>query len=113
MASVLALALGLDSVTSRALSDDLDWLLDRRNEGVHPYSESELPREHPSGVNTSVEALKFNAMESRRANDIAMMALALAANPPNPANGWVRRWTSERAPYQTGVVARLRTERLP
>lgn len=108
---VLVVSLGLDAPASRALSSDLAWLFERRNEGVHPYSESAVAEPHPSGVNSSREASRFNALESQRAIDVAMACLAFAASPPNPVNGWVDRWAQERAPYQTGVVARLRAMR--
>jgi hypothetical protein len=108
----LVVAFGLDPQTAAELESDLDWLFDRRNDAVHPYSESEPPRPHPSGLNTSAEASRYNARESGRAVDIAMKVLGLAAAPPNPQGRWVSRWVDERQPYHTDVVSHLRARRI-
>jgi hypothetical protein len=107
-ARVLRDAFGPDDRRVNALASDLWWLFDRRNEGVHPYSELREPQLHPAGVSTGAEAAAFNAVESGRAVDIAVDVLSLAARPPRPANGWVSRWVVERAPYQEAVVDLVR-----
>ena len=109
IADLLAAVFGLPDDGATALFDQLGWLFDRRNEAVHPYAEPEAPQPHPSGVNTSAEASRFNAVESRTALDIALQVLGFAGSPPQPANRWVARWSSERGPYYERVVAPVRS----
>jgi hypothetical protein len=111
VSDLLTTAFGLDVSQRTQLVEDLKWLFERRNEGVHPYAEPEAPQVHPSGLNTSAEASRFNATESRRAVDIAMQVLRFAQSPPNPYNRWIRRWLAERADYHAQVVTPLRTRR--
>ena len=111
ISDLLGIAFGLPSSEKEQLVDNLKWLFRRRNEGVHPYAEPEAPQVHPSGVNTSAEASRFNADESRRAVDIAMSVLQAAESPPAPYSRWVERWVTERATYQDQVVAPLRAMR--
>ncbi len=110
IASSLAVVFGSDAGTT-GLEQDLEWLFNRRNVGVHAYSEPEAPQMHPAGVGTSAEASRFNAVESARAADIALRVLAVAASPPNPANRWVERWVRERSSYHETVIAPLRQRR--
>ena len=104
----LTAAFGLLDEASTTLLQDLTWLFDRRNEGLHPYAEPEAPQPHPSGVNTGAEASRFNALESRRALWIALRVLEYAAAPPNPLNRWVARWVEERHAYHETIVAPVR-----
>lgn len=99
---------GLPPKASQRLLDQFTWLFDRRNEGLHAYSEPEAPQEHPSGVNTGAEASRFNGPESRKALKVALDALLYAENPPAPANRWVVRWVKERNPYHETIVAPIR-----
>lgn len=111
ISKALITAFGLDPPAASTLLADLTCLFERRNEGVHPYAESEAPQAHPSGVNTGAEMSRFNSVESRKAVDVAMRVLELGANPPAPHNRWVGRWAVERSAYHTTVVAPLRTQR--
>lgn len=106
---VLTAVLGIQTTEARGLRDRTDWLFERRNEAVHPYAEPEAPRVHPSGVNTSAEASRFNGPESRRALDVALLVLEYAETPPAPANRWVTRWTNMRRDYFNQVVTPIRS----
>lgn len=108
IADLLAAVFGLPHDEAAVLLERLTWLFDRRNEAVHPYAEPEVPQPHPSGVSTSAEASRFNAVESRTALEIALLALHYAETPPKPANRWVGRWSTERSAYHQTVVAPIR-----
>lgn len=99
---------GLPPTESNKLLDQFVWLFDRRNEGLHAYSEPEAPQEHPSGVNTGAEASRFNGPEGRKALKVALDALLYAESPPVPANRWVVRWVKERKAYHETIVAPIR-----
>jgi hypothetical protein len=104
----LSTAFGLPQDTSTILLEELTWLFDRRNGGLHAYAEPEAPQLHPAGVNTSAEASRFNGPESHKALWIALKVLQYAADPPLPANRWVARWAEERCAYHQTVVAPIR-----
>ena len=109
IADLLATVFGLPEGEADALFDQLAWLFNRRNEAVHPYAEPEAPQPHPSGESTSAEASRFNAVESRAALEIALFVLGFAESPPQAANRWVGRWSTERGPYFEGSVAAVRS----
>ncbi len=106
----IAESLGLSAKQSQDFLDECTWLFERRNDGLHTYSEPETSQEHPSGVHTGAEMARFNGPESRRALHIALTALRFAEEPPAPANRWVTRWTTERKPYHESVVAPIRAQ---
>jgi hypothetical protein len=103
-------AFGVTGAREEQLAEELDWLFTLRDFAAHPYTESELPAQHPTGINTGVEHSMFNAVTSRRAVDAAIAVLDLAASPPSPSGRWLERWATERAPYQSGIQ-QLRRDR--
>jgi len=108
IADVLAAAFGLADAERQVLIRDLSYVFDRRNEGLHGYSEPAPPEAHPAGVITGSEASRFNGLESTRALGIALHVLEYAERPPHPANRWVRRWARERSSYHDQVVKPIR-----
>ena len=104
----LVQAFGLKDRAAAECLEDVGWLFQRRNQAVHPYAELKPPRPHPAGFSTSAEASRFNAPESRKALLVALSVLAYAAEPPDPANRWIRRWATDRRPYHETVVAPIR-----
>lgn len=111
IADGLAAVFGLLRVEREQLINDLTSLFDRRNEGLHGYSEPRPPVEHPAGFKTGSESSRFSAPECRVALAIALRVLAYAAEPPAPANRWVRRWVNDRAAYHQQVVEPIRDAR--
>ncbi|MDG6107360.1 hypothetical protein Daura_50155 [Dactylosporangium aurantiacum] len=105
----LSEAFGLPRTEHDQLLDNLTWLFERRNEGLHPYSEMAPTEVHPAGLNTSAEMAHFNGQESRKALVVALGALELAANPPSPANRRVERWIDDRRTYHEQVVDPIRS----
>ena len=108
IADGLAAAFGLADAERQALVGDLTHVFDRRNEGLHGYSEPAAPEEHPAGVVTGAEATRFNGPEGTRALRIALRVLAYAERPPRPANRWVSRWARDRAAYHDQIVKPIR-----
>jgi hypothetical protein len=108
---VITEAFGLDAQAKAELTDELGWLFDKRNAGVHPYSEPEEPQMHTAGVNTSAEASRFNAAEGGKAVTIALKVLTLAASPATAHRPWITRWATERDRYHLDVVEPLRRKR--
>lgn len=103
-------AFGLSGDAEERLRRDLRWLFERRDEAVHPYTESETPAQHPAGFNTGVEHQSFNAVESGRAVDTALTVLDIAATPSTTSPRWIRRWASLRSGHHD-TVRPLRDER--
>jgi len=108
IADSLAAVFGLAEAERQVLMRDLTYVFDRRNEGLHGYSELNPPEAHPAGFLTGAESSRFNGPESTRALDIALRVLALAERPPEPLNRWVIRWVRERAAYHERVVNPIR-----
>jgi hypothetical protein len=75
-------AFGLPATGETELRGELEWLFERRNEVVHPYSEYERPERHPSGRMTGAHSSRFNAWESRHALKDALLVLRYAEPPP-------------------------------
>jgi hypothetical protein len=109
IADCLSAAFGWPQPVSDRASTDIAWIFERRNESLHPYSESSPTAPHPAGFDTGEELSRFNGMESRRALEAALEILAFAERPPAPANRWVQRWANERQPYHLQVVQPIRT----
>jgi hypothetical protein len=110
--NTLALAFGLDEPDEQRLGAKLKDLFERRNAAVHPYSEALPLVAHPSGVNSTVELARFNAVTSGKAVDCALDVLAIAAAPPQPTR-WVQRWVRQNALTHTEPVDPLRLRRNP
>lgn len=108
IADGLAAVFGLQRAERDQLISQLTSLFDLRNEGLHGYSEPRPPVEHPAGLMTGFESSRFSAPRSREALDIALQVLAYAAEPPGPANRWVRRWVVDRTAYHRQVVEPIR-----
>ncbi|MEU0553826.1 hypothetical protein [Dactylosporangium sp. NPDC006015] len=108
IADCFAHAFGLSQAEAGQALDDIKWIFDRRNEGVHPYTEFRPTAPHPAGFNSSVELSRFNGPESRRALKSALDIFAAAESPPQPVNRWVKRWADERRPYHDQVVGPIR-----
>jgi hypothetical protein len=98
IAAILGVSLGVQGFEADALGEDLRWLFDRRNEGIHPYSRLEPVLPHPSGANTSAVFSSFNAFEATAALDCATRAWRYCQNPPQAGKAWVSRWSEHRRP---------------
>jgi hypothetical protein len=99
-------AFGLSSAKETELRGELEWLFERRNEVVHPYSEHGPPERHPSGDMTGAHSSRFNAEESRHALMVVLLVLRYAENPRVSAHRWVGRWSrGNRDYFEQGVAA--------
>ena len=98
---------GIPVSASNRLLADLRWLFALRDQAAHPYTEAEPPQQHPTGLNTSVETSRFNAVTSGRAVESMLELFRFAASPPTPFNRWIERWVEERRPYHEATVASL------
>jgi hypothetical protein len=104
-------AFGLLDPDYDSLTSEMRWLFERRDMAVHPYSDAELPKPHPSGVNTSAEHADFNAQTSRQAVDAALQIMSFARIPPNAYSRWITRWSERQASYFTQVFDVLQFQR--
>ena len=109
----LAAVFGLADVERQRLIIELTSLFDRRNEGLHGYSEPLPPKKHSAGFMTGSEFSRFSSPQCAEALDVALQVLAYAEHPPAPANRWVRRWVDERAGSHHQVVNPIRQARRP
>ena len=107
----LTVAFGLSDGLEQRLRSQLAWLFELRDFAVHPYTELEVSKPHPAGMNTGAEAARFNAVKCGEAVDLTMRVLGLARRPPAPYGRWIERWTQEREPYHISVIEPLERSR--
>jgi hypothetical protein len=81
----------------------IEWLFDKRDFAVHPFSMFEPVEAHPLGLMSSSTAAAFNAVECQRAVDLTMELLELAEDPPAPHSHRVTRWAGSRRLYHDRV----------
>ncbi len=105
------LAFGMEERDFLKFGSEMQWLFERRDMAVHPYTEAVLLKRHPAGFNTGAEHADFNALTSGRAVDVAMRFLDAAATPSKALNHWIERWSKMRAPYIANVVRPLQSQR--
>jgi hypothetical protein len=68
LAHLFCSAFGLDPSRNNQPFEGLQGLFERRDDAVHPYTESTQAVPHPAGFNTSIEHRAFNAVTSQRAS---------------------------------------------
>jgi hypothetical protein len=107
----LTKAFGPSQRDAQEMAGELNWLFDRRDFGVHPYTEAESPAVHPVGLNSGTEHVHFNALICGRAVNAVIRVLSWAEQPPRPLNNWIKRWSNDRASYFTKVVHPLEASR--